>query len=74
MTAWKVCRNTYCSSSFIVIYLWFLQSHVGNTIGNNMQCTDSPSRNKVEKRRFDAAFCEVYSVFQASQKMPWAYS
>lgn len=39
-----------------------------------MRCTDSPSRNKVENRRFDAAFCEVCSVFEASEKMPWAYS
>lgn len=39
-----------------------------------MQCTDSPSRNKVANRRFDAAFCEVCSVFEASEKMPWASS
>lgn len=52
-------RNTYHSSSVIVIYLRFLQSHGRITITNTLQCIDYLSRNKLEEDKA-ADFCEVF--------------
>ena len=72
------CRNTYHSSSVIVIDLRFHQSHVGNTIRNTLQCIDYPSRSKLKEDDADDFklhfFLKVFSVSEASKKMPQAHS
>ncbi len=69
------CRNTYHSSSVIVIYLRFLQSHVGNTIKNTLQCIDCPSRRsrswKKIRQRILSCILWGFQCFWSQQENAW---